>query len=93
MNRRDFLTILVSFGSGAIFGKFLSAKLVPQVKKRKTSRGVVVKENCAACGGCVAVCPQGAIEFPYPGLLVDQMLCNRCGNCVKVCPVGAIEFG
>lgn len=49
----------------------------------------VDKEKCLRCGGCVAVCPFGALElhnFPEN----DTKKCTLCGTCEKVCPVSAI---
>jgi len=47
------------------------------------------KSKCLKCGGCVAVCPLGALElhsFPEN----DIKKCTLCGTCEKVCPVSAI---
>ena len=49
----------------------------------------VDKNKCLKCGGCVAVCPVGALElvnFPE----VDTKKCVLCGTCEKACPVSAI---
>ena len=43
------------------------------------------------CGGCVGVCPSGALELKEIVLDVDEGKCVKCGICVKFCPVGAIR--
>jgi ferredoxin len=47
---------------------------------------------CGECGGCVAVCPVGALQLFSNGLLIKQDLCTLCGNCVIFCPVGALTI-
>lgn len=47
---------------------------------------------CGQCGGCVAVCPFGALELFVSGLLIRNKLCTLCENCVIFCPVGALEI-
>lgn len=49
---------------------------------------------CTACGGCVAVCPEGVLEIPAHGAdLVprltesgSQEVCGACRLCLDVCP-------
>jgi ferredoxin len=48
-------------------------------------------KTCGECGGCVAVCPQGALELFSGGLLIKTDLCNLCENCIIFCPVGALK--
>jgi len=45
--------------------------------------------RCSHCGGCVSVCPVGAITLEETHLVVDES-CIDCGLCVPACPVGAI---
>jgi ferredoxin len=47
---------------------------------------------CGHCGGCVAVCPYGALELFVSGLLIKAELCTLCQNCVIFCPVGALKI-
>lgn len=46
-------------------------------------------KRCVGCGGCVAVCPQGALSLAGGKARVDRARCVGCGSCVPVCPVGA----
>ncbi|MBU5557661.1 MAG: 4Fe-4S binding protein [Candidatus Aenigmatarchaeota archaeon] len=47
------------------------------------------KNKCLRCGGCVAVCPVGALELHvHPE--IDTKKCVLCGTCAKACPVSAI---
>lgn len=51
---------------------------------------VVVDDlRCSYCGGCVSLCPVGAITLRETHLTVDDS-CIDCGLCVSACPVGAI---
>jgi len=47
-------------------------------------------KKCVRCGGCVSVCPFGALELKE-NVKIDEKLCNLCGICEKVCPVSAIK--
>ena len=45
---------------------------------------------CTRCNACVAVCPEGAIDFSYQ---IDSEKCTSHRDCVAVCKVaGAIDF-
>jgi ferredoxin len=48
------------------------------------------EKRCAWCGGCVAVCPEGAITL-YERIIEIDDSCNGCGICLKFCPVGALS--
>ena len=50
------------------------------------------KKLCGECGGCVAVCPYGALELFTSGLSVKPELCTLCENCTIFCPVGALSI-
>jgi ferredoxin len=50
------------------------------------------KKLCGECGGCVAVCPNGALELLTTGLSVKSEICTLCENCVIFCPVGALSM-
>jgi len=46
---------------------------------------------CAYCGGCVSVCPAGALTLAETRLVVSDD-CVDCGECVAACPVGALRL-
>ncbi|OYT43751.1 MAG: ferredoxin [Candidatus Aenigmarchaeota archaeon ex4484_56] len=50
------------------------------------------KEKCLRCGGCVGVCPKGALELTEQGIKHDKNLCIYCKICEKFCPMGAIKL-
>jgi phosphoadenosine phosphosulfate reductase len=37
--------------------------------------------NCVHCGGCLGVCPNGAISIHHGRYYVDENICNHCGRC------------
>jgi coenzyme F420 hydrogenase subunit beta len=50
---------------------------------------VLDKDLCCGCGGCVGVCPTGALTIEIsrshePG--IDQSKCTECGLCTDICP-------
>jgi len=47
-------------------------------------------KKCMNCGGCVSVCPLGALELKEH-IIIDENLCNLCSICEIVCPVSAIK--
>jgi ferredoxin len=47
---------------------------------------------CGECGGCVAVCPHGALELYPDGLLIKHGQCALCENCAIFCPVEALSI-
>ena len=51
---------------------------------------VVDPQRCSYCGGCVAVCPVGALCLSETRLLVDET-CTECGLCMVGCPSGALS--
>jgi len=48
-------------------------------------------KDCYGCGGCVAVCPEGALTLDG---VVNRMVekCIKCGICEHVCPAGLIKI-
>lgn len=46
--------------------------------------------RCAYCGGCVSVCPVGALTLAETRLVVGDD-CLECGDCVAACPMGALR--
>jgi ferredoxin len=49
------------------------------------------RDKCMACGGCVSVCPRGALELKEE-IIHDKKLCILCKSCEKTCPVNAIKI-
>ncbi len=60
---------------------------------RRKRKAVVAQSECVACGCCVKVCPNGAIEV-IRGLYarVNGDRCVSCGRCAKECPASVIEI-
>ncbi|RPI54956.1 MAG: geranylgeranyl reductase family protein, partial [Chloroflexi bacterium] len=46
---------------------------------------------CCYCGGCVSVCPEGALELAETRLIAGHE-CIDCGTCLAACPVGALSL-
>ena len=49
-------------------------------------------KGCYGCGGCVAVCPQGAISLNDEKATVVLEKCIGCKICESVCPLGLINI-
>ncbi len=47
--------------------------------------------RCAYCGGCVSVCPGGALTLVELRLEVNED-CIDCGDCISACPMGALSL-
>jgi len=52
---------------------------------------ILDRDRCCYCGGCVSVCPVGALTLAETRLLVSNE-CTECGECVSACPVGALQL-
>lgn len=48
--------------------------------------------RCGYCGGCVTVCPTGAIDLMGLWIEIKNEECSNCKACVNLCPVGALEM-
>jgi len=51
-----------------------------------------LEQRCIGCGGCLKVCPQGALHMNSDGLRRDRALCQVCGACAESCPANAQEL-
>jgi len=51
---------------------------------------VLRRELCTYCGGCVSMCPSGALVLAETRLVIDHELCTECGLCIGGCSVGAL---
>ncbi|MFW5490011.1 MAG: glycyl-radical enzyme activating protein [Desulfovibrio sp.] len=49
-------------------------------------------QNCASCGKCVAVCPNGAQRLEGDTHIFDRALCKACGKCASVCRKSALKL-
>ncbi|MFH0986415.1 MAG: 4Fe-4S binding protein [Candidatus Micrarchaeota archaeon] len=49
------------------------------------------KTKCIYCGGCVAVCPKGALTLKETYIECDASKCINCGACISFCPAGAMK--
>lgn len=53
---------------------------------------MVDRTKCISCGGCIAICPVGAIKFVDGKAHIDPKKCVKCGSCQNFCPMGAIDI-
>jgi Fe-S-cluster-containing hydrogenase component 2 len=49
------------------------------------------ENDCLACGGCIAVCPQDAVSRYGGRACVQVEDCIGCAICIRICPFGAIH--
>jgi ferredoxin len=50
----------------------------------------VFQEKCEACGACINVCAEKALQLVDDVIHFDSARCVKCGACVEVCPTGAL---
>ncbi len=53
---------------------------------------VFVRDRCILCGGCAAVCPQGAQRIEDGQHTIVRSLCRACGRCAEGCAQGALSL-
>lgn len=53
---------------------------------------IFVRDRCALCGGCVAVCPRQVHRIEGGEHLIDREACRACGRCVEACPSEALAI-
>jgi ferredoxin len=63
----------------------------PEIKPDQGVIAVVDREECAGCGICYDVCPEGAIAIDITAR-IDSRKCTACLECVNRCPRGAIAI-
>lgn len=51
--------------------------------------GLMITNDCIACGSCAGVCTHKAIVPGEPYSIRGER-CDECGNCYHICPAGAI---
>ena len=51
-----------------------------------------MRDRCARCGACAAVCPQGVHTVDAAGHALARGRCTVCGRCVETCPNGALAI-
>ena len=53
---------------------------------------ILVRDRCAACGACVAACPQAVHSVLDGKHVLNRDRCQVCGACVDACPNGALQI-
>lgn len=47
-------------------------------------------DRCSQCGGCIEVCPTGALGSDDSGTVILPAACADCDKCLGQCPSGAL---
>lgn len=71
----------------ANIAKFMGKNIDEELKNRlknKTKR-LLIEDWCSACGKCVEVCPNNALEIANNRAVVDKERCLLCGYCSQYC--------
>lgn len=79
--------------------KFISQRLelikkkveTPEIKPVQNVIAVVDRMECAGCGICYDICPEGAISIGITAR-INSSKCTACLECVNLCPRGAIAI-
>lgn len=81
--------------------------LIPEHRKKKKDKYLVIKENCKACRQCLSIgCPSiewvpitpeegkalGFREAQKGHTRIDSLTCDGCGQCIQLCKFGAINL-
>ena len=53
---------------------------------------IFVRDRCALCGACAAVCVRGVHRVDASGHTLNRTDCIVCGQCVAGCPTGALAL-
>ena len=60
--------------------------------QHSTSKPVIKKKKCTACGQCIRWCPVDAIAFKEGKAEIDQGTCIGCAECLAVCRFDAVVY-
>lgn len=53
---------------------------------------IFMRDRCARCGTCAAVCDRGVHQVDSSAHSLDRASCLGCGRCVEHCPRGALAI-
>jgi uncharacterized protein (DUF362 family)/Pyruvate/2-oxoacid:ferredoxin oxidoreductase delta subunit len=84
-------------GETDFFKRFMPKGLHRLVRDLTVAHPRFDHKACVRCGGCVKICPAGALEIrPHPAggrrVEIDLDSCIRCYCCHEVCPEDAISL-
>lgn len=84
---------IVSGFGGALknMGMGLSSRRGKMIQ-HSTSKPIIKKKKCTACGECIRWCPVGAIEFKEGKAEIDPAICIGCAECLAVCRFDAVVY-
>ncbi|MEN8222337.1 MAG: DUF362 domain-containing protein [Acidobacteriota bacterium] len=60
--------------------------------QHSTSKPLIKKKKCTACGECMRWCPVDAIEFKDGKAEIDSSICIGCAECLAVCRYDAVVY-
>jgi hypothetical protein len=84
---------IVSGFGGALknMGMGLSSRRGKMVQ-HSTSKPLIKKKKCTACGECIRWCPVEAIDFIEGKAEIDPGICIGCAECLAVCRFDAVIY-
>ncbi len=84
---------IVSGFGGALknIGMGLSSRRGKMIQ-HSTSKPVIKKKKCTACGECIRWCPVNAIKFIDGKAKINLEKCIGCGECLAVCRFDAVGY-